>query len=441
MYNLIDVDDEVRSTTLRKVSATKGGDASKGSSTEKRRVTLTLRATKVEYDGLSDCVRLSGTNTRQNEFVKVGAFHTMELGLKSHLTLTKATWDVVHRSALFDAAGASKQQTSGELSALMIDSGKGRLYALSGATVRHVASVDVVLPKNTKAAFATAKLEKAELKFFEKLRHTLTERVDWSLARCVALAGSVVARAFYDWLKVEQPPEAAELCKALRQGTLVVVSTASSASVSVEALEPLLCDPTIAKLIADTALARHAKALEVFRQAEAKNPDRVLYGSLTAALEAADRRAIDKLLVLDDRLKNPTNVAQRRAFASLVDLAKDAGADVLAFPSRHITADKLKALGGLAIILRFPCCDLQHLHDAPALSCTAAPADNPATPTARLSASAPHIETKQKPKIKPPHRKSAPANKSAAANTSKSRKPTVKYDDDEDYCDDDYHDY
>lgn len=440
MYNLIDVDDEVRSTTLRKVSATKSGDASKGSSTEKRRVTLTLRATKVEYDGLSDCVRLSGTNTRQNDFVKVGAFHTMELGLKSQLTLTKACWDAVHRSTLFDAAGASKQQTSGELSALMIDSGKGRLYALSGATVRHVASVDSVLPKNTKSAFATAKLEKAELKFFEKLRDTLTERVDWSLARCVALAGSAVARAFYDWLKAEQPREAAELCKALKHGTLVVVSTAS-ASVSVDALEPLLGDPTIAKLIADTALARHAKALESFRQAEVKNPDRVLYGSLTAALEAADRRAIDKLLVLDDRLKNPANVAQRRAFAKLVDLAKDAGADVLAFPTRHITAEKLGSLGGLALILRFPCCDLQHLNDAPAVSWSAVAAANPATPNEPHSTSAPHIETKRKSRVKPPHHKSAPATNSAANNTSKSRKPTLNYDDDGDYCDDDYHDY
>lgn len=432
IYNLIDVDDEVRSSTVRKVSATKSGDASKGSSTEKRRVTLTLRATKVEYDGVADCVRLSGTNVHENDLVKVGAHHTAELSARSRLTVTKASWDQVHHAALFDAVTARERKTAGELGALVVDgtTGKGRLYALSGSTARHVASVDAALPKNRAAAFAISKLEKAQIKFFEKLRNALAERVDWSLARCVAVAGGDAARAFVDWLKADRTAEAAEPRRALEKGALLVVSTDLKAGVSTADLEPLLREPAVARLISDTALAKHAQAIEHFRQAEARDPDRVVYGSLDAASEAADRDAIDTLLVLDDKLKNPASVSQRRRFAALVQRAKEAGAHVLAYPARHVTADKLNQLGGLAAVLRFPCPDLQDVRDEPLAAAAAGP-----------SAPAAHIEIKQKPKKPPTKPGPQPGQGKAGAATSKkkSKKPALNYAQDDDYREDDYY--
>ncbi|KAJ8601766.1 hypothetical protein CTAYLR_006815 [Chrysophaeum taylorii] len=361
-YNVIDVDDEVRASTARKVASTKGGE--KGGSSEKRRVTLTLRATKVEYDGLIDCVRLSGTNVRENEMVKVGAFHTMELKIRSQIEISKSSWDVVHREALFEACDASRARKSGELGALAIDGvlGRARLYALSGSLARHVASVDVALPKK---GVATSKVEKAEEKFFEKIRDALVERVDWKIARCVAVAGDDASRAFVAWLARDAAPA---LRNALADGKVVVVSTQFKAGVSTEALAPLLEDKAVATLIADTALAGHARSLEAFRAAEARDATRVVYGSVVAATEAADRRAIDTLLVLDERLKNPRDVGERRALAALVQTAKDSGADVLAFPARHVTADRLRKLGGIAAILRFPCPDLQEVVDPPRAS-------------------------------------------------------------------------
>lgn len=438
VYNVIDCDDLVRVSTVRKVSTNKSGE--KGSTTEKRRLTLTLRVTKVEYDGIADLVRLSGTNTVENDYVKVGAFHTAELGLGSKLWIEKGAWDSIHLSALFDAISEEKKK-SGELGALAIEDGRARLYALSGATARHVASLDAAIPKSRAAAYASAKLEKAYEKFYQKLRLLLNERVDWQLARCVALVGEG-STAFYEFLRADKGATDAPR-KALDKGTLLNVSTtagqaaapAKTKGISIEALEPLLADPTISKLIADTALAQHAKALDDFREAEAKDPHRVLYASFAAVSEAADRKAIDTLLILDNMLKNPKDVAQRRAYAHLVERATDAGSNVLAFPTRHTTADKLKALGGLAVVLRYPCPDLQDLcdnHQSETSTAVPAARESQEEEETVVVASAPHIETKQKKK---------PVVVASKQQSSKKSKPKVNYRDDDDYCDDDYYDY
>ena len=63
LYNLIDCDDLVTCGTSRKI--TKTDRAGGKGATEKRRLTLTVRATAASYDGLADCVRVSGTNASQ----------------------------------------------------------------------------------------------------------------------------------------------------------------------------------------------------------------------------------------------------------------------------------------------------------------------------------------------------------------------------------------
>ena len=67
-----------------------------GSSTSERiRTTLTISVESVEYDTTSCQVRIKGRNIQENQFVKMGAYHTIDLQLNQKFTLAKENWDSV----------------------------------------------------------------------------------------------------------------------------------------------------------------------------------------------------------------------------------------------------------------------------------------------------------------------------------------------------------
>uniref|UniRef100_A0A7S3K686 eRF1/Pelota-like N-terminal domain-containing protein n=1 Tax=Aureoumbra lagunensis TaxID=44058 RepID=A0A7S3K686_9STRA len=456
----MDVDDFVKASTYRKIESS----GSSGGS-EKRRVTLTLRATKIEYDGLSGSVRISGTNVCENEWVKMGAHHTTEIATRSTITLTKASWDAGHRASLFE------ERKTGEAVAVLTQSGgqgiTARVYALSGALSRHIGSIDISFPKSEIGK------QKARKKFINQLYSVLNERVDWEYCKCLALAGPE-ATSLANELVLGAPKKSTDkidgLTLAFRANRVVTVSNKSG--ISTEVLESLLADKGVAALVAATSLAEHYEALEEFRAAELKDATRVVYGSLAAAQEAADRAAISTLLVLDDKLKSAHDIAQRRALTHLIDTASSSAGQVLVFPARHVAAQRLALLGGIAAILRFPCPDLQDITDTSSpqndddsktvlmqdnfysSSTTNAPPQPPAAPRRSSSASTTtslsstkHIEVKQK--VLPSTKSSAAAgNLSSSSSNDKNKKNTAKKlpkpnftEEDDDYCDDDYYDY
>ena len=175
LYNLVDPDDTVRCGTLRKVTKS---DRSGGKvASEKRRVTLSLRAISSEYDGIADVVRVSGVNVSENEWVKMGAHHTVEVGLRTKVSVTKARWETHHRAAVAKAGDAAARA---DVAALVMDADRGeaRLYALTAALVKAVGAVDVAMPKGTKAAYGAKKADGARAKFRERCRDALAAAVD-----------------------------------------------------------------------------------------------------------------------------------------------------------------------------------------------------------------------------------------------------------------------
>ncbi len=65
------------------------------SSSERVRTVLTLSVESIEYDTTGCAMRVKGRNIRENQFVKMGAYHTIDLQLNQKFTLTKENWDSV----------------------------------------------------------------------------------------------------------------------------------------------------------------------------------------------------------------------------------------------------------------------------------------------------------------------------------------------------------
>ena len=63
------------------------------------RTVLTVRVEAVDescFDTQSCMLRLKGRNIEENQHVKLGAFHTIELELNRKFELRKSQWDSVH---------------------------------------------------------------------------------------------------------------------------------------------------------------------------------------------------------------------------------------------------------------------------------------------------------------------------------------------------------
>ncbi|XP_003368209.1 protein pelota [Trichinella spiralis] len=91
-YNLVQVGDNVRTSTTRKVTF----DRLSGHSTSKMQLVLTVEVEKIFYDKEDGALHVSGKNIEENQFVKLGAYHTLNLQLKRKFTVYKCKWDVVH---------------------------------------------------------------------------------------------------------------------------------------------------------------------------------------------------------------------------------------------------------------------------------------------------------------------------------------------------------
>jgi protein pelota len=100
VYNLLQQGDSLKSSTIRKVQK----ESSTGSSTsEKLKITLTVTVEAVQFDPDSGMLRVKGRNITENEFVKMNAYHTIDLEPNRKFTLKKACWDVVAMEMLDEA--------------------------------------------------------------------------------------------------------------------------------------------------------------------------------------------------------------------------------------------------------------------------------------------------------------------------------------------------
>lgn len=90
-YNLIQEGNLVRASTIRKVQT----ESSTGSSSSNRvRTTLTIQVETVDFDTQACVLRLKGRNVQENQYVKMGAYHTLDLEVNRKFTVRKS-WDSV----------------------------------------------------------------------------------------------------------------------------------------------------------------------------------------------------------------------------------------------------------------------------------------------------------------------------------------------------------
>lgn len=237
---------------------------------------------------------------------------------------------------------------------MLVTEGLANVCLVGGCATLVRARVEASLPR--KRGAAAAGYDKALERFYSRLYEAVTKNVDWSIVRCLVIAGPGFAKdAFRTFLDEEAQRRGDK--PVLENRSRIVLAHAPSAYK--HALRDALAQPQVAALVADTKAAREAAALAELHRVMASDPSRAMYGP-GHVIAAAEMGAVQTLL-LSDALFRVRDVAKRRKYNSLVEGVKAAGGEALVFSSLHESGEQLNQLSGVAAVLRFPLPELEDM--------------------------------------------------------------------------------
>ncbi|XP_030970760.1 protein PELOTA 1-like [Quercus lobata] len=349
VYNLISPGDSVMAVTVRKVlrqAATGGRDA------ERMKLKLEIKVEEVaDYDSVGSVLRIRGKNVLENEHVKIGAFHTLELELHRPFVLRKDVWDSLALDVLHQASDPS---ASADLAVVLMQEGLAHVLLVGKSVTITRSRIETSIPR--KHGPAIAGYESALNKFFENVLQAFLKHVDFEVVRCAVIASPGFTKdQFHRHLLLEA--ERRQLRPIIEnKSRIVLVHTTSGYKHS---LREVLDAPNVMNMIKDTKAAQEIRALKDFFDMLSNDPSRACYGPKHVEV-AHERLAIQTLLLTDELFRN-SDVATRKKYANLVDSVKDSGGTVHIFSSLHVSGEQLATITGIAAILRFPLPDLEDI--------------------------------------------------------------------------------
>jgi protein pelota len=348
-YNLIQKGDLVRCTTVRKVVK----ESNTGSTTSsKKRLNLTIDIKKVDFDPDSQEVRLSGRVQSENDFVRMGAHHTLTLELNQNFGVEKTCWDQIYLDLIDEASNPDRQA---EVAAIVMHSGLAHVCLVTGALTITKARIDVNIPKKRTGSSQNAKATK---KFYEAVYQATLRHIDFSKVKVVLVGSPGFVKD--DFFKYMQEESVRRDDRAIIENKAKFVLCKASNGHKY-ALEELFSDPAIMARMSDTKVAKEVDVLNKFMRMIDTDADRAYYGYNHIA-KAHEQLAIDSLLVTDE-LFRASDVKTRRQYVELVESVRENGGKVYIFSSMHISGQQLQQVSGVAAILRYPLPDLDALDE------------------------------------------------------------------------------
>ncbi|XP_078175552.1 eukaryotic release factor 1 (eRF1) family protein isoform X2 [Carex rostrata] len=345
-YNLICPGDTVQATTVRKVLREM---ASGGRDAERVKLKLEIRVEAVDYDKEGSVLRVRGKNLTENEHVKIGQFHTLELELHRPFVISKEIWDSIARDILHQA---SDPAASADLSVILMQEGLAQLFLIGRSITTARSRIETSIPR--KHGPAIAGYESALKKFFENVLQAWLKHIDFSIVQCVVIASPGFTK-FRDYLFLEA--QRRDLRTVIENKSRIILAHATSGYK--HSLKDVLESPNVMNLIKDTKAAQEVRALKDFFTMLSNDSSRACYGPKHVEF-ANDRMAVETLLITDNLFRN-ADIAERQRYVRLVESVKDSGGTVHIFSSMHVSGEQLAQLTGIAALLRFPLPELEDL--------------------------------------------------------------------------------
>lgn len=172
IYNLLQEGDALRATTFRKVTV----ESATGTTGSNRvRTTLTIAIEAIEYDTQGCVVRVKGRNIVENDYVKMGQYHTLDIELNRKFRLSKTYWDSIALERLDMACDPTR---SADLGAVVMNEGIAHVCLVTASMTLVRAKIDVNIPRKRKGQ--CSQHEKGLQKFFEAVMQAILRHFDFT---------------------------------------------------------------------------------------------------------------------------------------------------------------------------------------------------------------------------------------------------------------------
>lgn len=348
LYNLFAVGDGLRAPTIRKVQQE---TATGSASSERVRLTITMQVKSFEYDSSVSVMRVTGRVCEENQYVRVGAFHTIEIEPNRAFSLTKENWDSIYKERLdlsLDPAADA------DLGAIVMEEGLAHVLMISRSLTFTRARIEMSIPRKGKNALYNR--DSALEKFFREVLRATLQHLDLKVLKVLLIASpGYVKDEFYKYMTVEAARQ--DLREVIDNKSKIVLCHSSSGHK--HALQEILARPELQSRLSKTKAVGEVQVLNSFHEMLKRDSDRAVYGP-SHVKHAAEMGAIENLM-LTDTLFRASDIETRKKYVSLVEGVKSSGAKVNVFSAQHVSGEQLNLMSGVAAILRFPLVDLDDI--------------------------------------------------------------------------------
>ncbi|KAI8982685.1 pelota-like protein [Pilobolus umbonatus] len=348
VYNLISKEDMIKATTIRRIQS----ESTTGSSTSQRvRMNLTITVSSVDFDPSAGLLRINGRVSKENPYVKLGSYHTIDLELNRNFSLFKPEWDIIALERVDDACDITKQA---DIAAVVCQEGLANLCFMTKHMTIVKQRIEVPIPRKRKGSVTNH--DKGLHKFYEQIYQSILRHVHFDIIKALIIASpGFVKDQLYQYMMDQAVKTENKLIMENKHKFMLIHCSNGHKHALVEVMQ----DPSIQMKLADTKSAKEIQALDNFYQMMNTDPDRAFYG-YKHVLMANERGAI-RTLLLTDELFRSSDIATRKQYVALVEAVRAQGGLVYVFSSMHPSGEQLNQLTGIAAILSFPLPDIEDI--------------------------------------------------------------------------------
>jgi len=348
-YNLIAPTDLLRASAVRRI--VKEG-ATGSTSSQRVHMNLLIRVTGIEFDSQAGQLHVSGRIAEENQFVKNGQYHTLDLELQRNFTLEKSEgWDSV---ALDVVRESVKQDKEGTVPAVVMQEGMANICLITEHQTILKQRVETGVPKKRQGR--SSDHDKAMQRFFQVTLETLQRHVDITLQRPLLIASPGFIAAGFQKYIIDEATRTGNKAILSNKSNFVVVHSSSG---HLHSLNEVLQSQAVLSKLKDTKYAKETRYMDDFMGMLRKDDGKVWYGPGEVE-KAVEKGAVGPsgVLLINNSLFRSQEIRVRKRWVTLVDKVKEGGGEVRILSSDHESGKRLEGLGGIAAILTFPLEDL-----------------------------------------------------------------------------------
>ncbi|KAF6812447.1 translation factor pelota [Colletotrichum sojae] len=348
-YNLISPGDLVMAHAVRKVvQETKTGSTI----SERVHTVLAIQVKSTFFDPLVGQLQVSGVVKSENAYVSLGQYHTIDLEIARHFTISKPDgWDSVAKDTLNESLSDDKD---GAMAAIVMQEGIANICLISQFRTVVKQRIESIIPKKRSAASETSQGMK---RFFDKTLTALLRTVNFDQPRPLLLASpGFVAADFRQYISDEGRDKSDKKLMAIAKEAIVIHTNSGH----VHSLNEVLKSPEMGNKLKDFKFTKETKLMDQFFDRLRLEDGRAWYGA-SAVSKAVNEGAIGPgggVLIMNNSLFRSSDIPTRKKYVGLVDRVKESGGEVRILSSDHESGQRLDMLGSIAAILSYPIHDL-----------------------------------------------------------------------------------